>query len=185
MKNILLTLTLLAMSSAVMAAPRNGPYMAIRGGADMLQMKADAEKEDDVSLAWIMALGARLKNVRLELEWQNTAKASWEYTEVEQNRYMFQLYYDLPTRTAIRPYLNAGAGLAYTDITFKDDFETLARDKNSFAWNVGGGLGIDVNNRLSFDLGYRYFNAGKPKYFDDIGIKTDGHEGYFGARFNF
>lgn len=185
MKNIFIILTLLTISSAVMAAPRNGPYMAIRGGADMLQMKADGEKEDDVSLAWIMAIGARLKNIRLELEWQNTAKASWEYTDVEQNRYMVQLYYDIPTRTAIRPYLNAGAGLAYTDISFENEFETFSRDKTSFAWNVGAGLGISVSNRLSFDLGYRYFNAGKPKYFDDISVKTDGHEGYFGVRFSF
>ena len=56
----------------------------------------------------------------------------------------------------------------------------------NYTWNIGAGLGLNVTRHLSFDLGYRYIDAGKPKFFKDAdSVKIRNHEGYFGIRYTF
>lgn len=94
---------------------------------------------------------------------------------------MANAYVDLGTFCAfgcLTPYLGAGVGIASNSITGWGDQglrETgagtgvfaptgaYARDKTttSLAWALHAGLGYQVNERLTLELGYRYLNLGK------------------------
>ena len=188
MKKALFIGLLLASSVACAGEYRNGPYVAGHIGFDATSYKAGGEKENQTRMLWDVALGARSRSVRAEFEWANTTRAHIEDAYIEQQRYMGQFYYDIPLRpSAVRPFLNAGLGMAYTELSsLKGNGKREKSDKSTFCWNVGAGLGINVNKWLSFDLGYRYIDAGRPKFFDaEEGTKIRHHEGYTGVRVTF
>ena len=190
MKKTLLCITFLLLSSSASAALRNGPYLAGRVGADYIQFRTEDEKENDTCFMWDVAFGARLKNFRGEIEWANTPRSHLknEYMDIEteQQRYMLQLYYDFPVRSAVRPFVNVGAGASYIELSSKDYDLPETVDDTTFSWNVGAGLGLNVTRHLSFDLGYRYIDLGKPKFYKDAeSVKIRNHEGYFGIRYTF
>lgn len=190
MKKVLLMTVCLLFSFGASAALRNGPYLAGRVGADYIQYRFEDEKENDTRFMWDMALGVRLKNIRGEFEWANTPNSRLKEEgfdfEAEQQRYMLQLYYDFPIRSALRPFVNVGAGASYIEVTTDDNGSSNSDDDTTFTWNVGAGLGLNVTRHLSFDLGYRYIDAGKQKFFKDAdSVKIRNHEGYFGIRYTF
>lgn len=191
MKQIVLILGLMMLAGQASAALKNGPYMALRAGSTHLTTKADKMKESDTVFAGITALGIRLKSVRFEAEWTSNTRAhikdttTSSSTKYSTQRYMFQTYYDLPFRSVIRPYLNAGIGATYADLAYKTRRTEETDSDTTFTWNVGAGLGLNITKRISFDLGYRYIDSGKPQFFDGESIKLRAHEGYAGARFNF
>ena len=180
LKKILIVLGMLALVSPVSAELANRPYLALRAGGEKLAIKGNGAKDDKAVFDWVIGLGTRLNHFRLELEWNSTGKAKYDTAKVNQQRYMLQGYYDLPIRSAIRPYLNLGAGAAYTEVEINREKD----DQTKFAWNAGAGIGINVTRFLSFDVGYRYVNGGKPKLLN-VGVKTSAHEGYVGARASF
>lgn len=190
MKKTLFLILCLMISSGAMAALRNGPYITGRMGVDNIQFKAEGEKEKDTRMMWDVALGVRVKNVRGEIEWANTTRSHLKEEGVdvktEQQRYMLQLYYDFPIRSALRPYINVGAGASYVELNSKDEYFSESGDDTAFTWNAGLGLGLNVTRHLSFDLGYRYIDAGKFRFFKDAdSVKIRNHEGYFGIRYTF
>ena len=69
---------------------------------------------------------------------------------------MANAYYDIDTGSDITPYIMAGAGLAHVDMSWDEDDDV-------FAWQVGAGLGFEVAECTTLDLGYRYL---KPNKFD-------------------
>lgn len=116
-------------------------------------------------------------------------------------------YYDFKTGTAFTPYVGAGAGLAiisaksnfkatgYPDPADDYSFSMGSKMQTNFAWNVGLGLGYDVCDMLTIDLGYRFLGLGSAKTGsrvneDGIGsyAKVDDlymHQVMLGARVNF
>lgn len=184
MKKLLLILSLLMISYETAAALKNGPYLALRGGLDSSKIKTDDLSKRDEAFAGVIAIGARAHDVRVELELTAETTTKVEELKTEQQRYLAQFYYDLPFHFPIRPYLNAGAGMAYTDINYKLENKKESDDKTKFAWNAGGGLALNVTSNLSFDLGYRYIDTGKIKV-KDCSIDTMTHEFYFGGRVTF
>ena len=190
MKKTLFLIICLLVSTSASAVLQKGPYIAGRAGLDYTQLKSAGEKENDTSFMWDMALGIRLKNVRGEIEWVNTPRSHLEKegldTKIEQQRYMLQLYYDFPIRSALRPFVNLGAGASYIEVKSKDVNFSETADDTTFTWNAGLGLGLNVTRHLSFDLGYRYIDSGKPKFFKEAdSVKFKNHEGYFGVRYTF
>ena len=185
----ILFIGLILMSSVAWAGEyRNGPYLGGHIGFDAGSYKTDGEKKNDTRMVWDLVLGARSRSIRAEFELANTSRAHIEEAYVEQQRYMAQFYYDIPLRpSAIRPFLNAGLGAAHTELSVPmGNGKREKSDKSTFCWNAGAGLGINVNKWLSFDLGYRYIDAGSPKFFDaDEGTKIRHHEGYTGVRVTF
>ena len=163
------------------AAPLvNGPYIALRGGSDIMRFKSNDNTETKGVFALLMAFGARVKAFRGEFEWANLTKAKTKEIRYTQQRYMAQFYYELPIRSAIRPYLNAGLGGAYTEL----DHKNKSKDTTTFAWNGGAGVTLNWTRMWSFDLGYRYVDAGKIKFNGDK-IRNQNHEIYFGGRLTF
>ncbi len=190
MKKTLLLITCLLLSTGASAALKNGPYIASRIGADYIQFKSAGKEENDTRFIWDLALGARLKKFRGEIEWVDVPRShikekDYDF-EMEQQRYMLQLYYDFPIRSAIRPFVNVGAGASYAEVTSKGYGISKSDDDTTFTWNAGLGFGVNVTRHLSFDLGYRYIDAGKPKFYSvSDSLKVRNHEGYFGIRYTF
>ena len=104
--------------------------------------------------------------------------------------------------TFIRPYFSAGVGLARAKADnwgvvlpapldpLTDGSNTLLNDSDvGYAWQLGVGTLVDVTDRMSLELGYRYFTV------TDINLLTESntdatlrikqHQGVVGMRFNF
>jgi opacity protein-like surface antigen len=85
-------------------------------------------------------------------------------------------YWDINTGTPFTPYIGAGLGMAfvgtkYTGLAFDvNDPESAwvshdvgKKTRTNFAWNIGAGLGYDINEYLTLDLGYRFASLGSVK----------------------
>jgi opacity protein-like surface antigen len=76
---------------------------------------------------------------------------------------MYNLFADYKMKGPVSPYLMGGLGVAFTDMKFSFSYNGVkfdnSYDKTSFAWQVGAGLGLKVTDKVSFDLGYRYFKT--------------------------
>lgn len=131
--------------------------------------------------------------------------------EVESTTLMWTGYYDFAAIGNVQPYAKAGIGAAFnnssatsagayyspawtgttlenaavTGVTYPGDSNT------EFAWELGGGLAMPLNDRLLLDVGYQYVDAGESEtgvnaagdrvVFDDLA----GHEATVGLRLKF
>ncbi|MDR2625242.1 MAG: acyloxyacyl hydrolase [Zoogloeaceae bacterium] len=80
------------------------------------------------------------------------------------------VYWDFKNSSPVTPYLSGGIGVAFlklkTDlllVTTPTDFYTGSErhSKTNFAWNIGAGVGWQLNKQLTLDAGYRYTDLGK------------------------
>jgi len=115
-------------------------------------------------------------------------------------------YWDINTGTQFTPYIGAGIGMGFIgtkgsergyDVNDPDDSwggSTGSKTVTNFAWNVGAGLGYDITDNWSLDVGYRFVGLGsvKTKSFrdgdDKIYGKTDNlyqHQFAVGVRYTF
>ncbi len=82
-------------------------------------------------------------------------------------------FYDIGTGTSWKPYLGGGIGLALVSINdatvvgipLADDDDTV------FAYQLGAGLGYEVNPNLTISLDYRFFATVDPDFTDPTGIE--------------
>ncbi|WGL99753.1 outer membrane beta-barrel protein [Arsenophonus sp. aPb] len=97
--------------------------------------------------------------------------------QIDLNTLMLNAYYDFKNSSNFTPYLSAGLGYAYisqkTSVDFmvinpstgdkSDRFHLWTRSHatNNFAWSAGAGIKYTVNKDFSFDLNYKYLNAGQ------------------------
>lgn len=90
-------------------------------------------------------------------------------------------YYDIDAGSGILPYVTAGLGIANLDIEAHTDDGDVSTDETVFAWQVGAGVGVELGDGFTFDLGYRYL---RPE-----GLKNDGswesHNILAGVRYQF
>ena len=85
-------------------------------------------------------------------------------------------FVDLGSYHRISPYVGAGVGASYTMISNLQDINTpqsstaYANDHGawSFAWALYAGLGFEVNDHLTIDMGYRYLDIGDAESGDII-----------------
>lgn len=84
---------------------------------------------------------------------------------------MANAYADLGNFGGIKPYIGAGIGASRNTISHFNDANVVAggggfAPKHSqweFAWALHAGLGYEVTERLTMDLGYSYVNLGDGK----------------------
>ena len=132
--------------------------------------------------------------IRAELEYAGFSKAEAEktygdddYTSKMKQTFGIQTlfvnaYWDIDTGTQFTPYVGAGLGMAFIRTKFKDSgYEyadpddswsesTGSKNVTNFAWNVGAGLGYDITENWTMDVGYRFVGLGSVKtktYRDD------------------
>lgn len=86
---------------------------------------------------------------------------------------MLNGYYDMKNQTAFMPYISFGLGLASTRyevtqysvldmfIFERETIQSKSKRINNFAWSLGFGSRYTFNDNLSFDLSYRFIDAGK------------------------
>lgn len=163
----------------------SGPYVALHGGLDNARFKADSKRDHDTTIAFLPAAGIRVKAFRAEFQWADIARSKLENVNYHQQRYMAQFYYELPLRSKFRPFLNVGCGASYVESNYRKNRVRKSGDDTTFAWNAGAGITFNWTRMLSFDLGYRYVDAGKARLYDDTDVKIQNHEGYFGVRLTF
>jgi opacity protein-like surface antigen len=91
---------------------------------------------------------------------------------------MFNGFFDLHNDSPVTPYVGGGIGFAAMHLsdTFVSEYgpPIYQQDDDSvFAYQAGAGLEIAFNQRLSLDLGYRYFATSKAKFGSDRDITTE------------
>lgn len=59
------------------------------------------------------------------------------------------LYFDIPTGMAVTPYLGAGAGYGWGNVSG-------GKDKSGMAYALMAGAGIDLTQNMTLDMGYRF-----------------------------
>ncbi len=92
---------------------------------------------------------------------------------------MANAYYDMDAGSGVKPYIMGGLGLAHVDMSW------TSSDEDVFAWQVGAGLGVEVAENTTLDLGYRYL---KPSKFDTHYLgdgKIECHNIMLGLRYQF
>ena len=90
------------------------------------------------------------------------------HTSVETTTLMFNGYYDIIRFDRFTPYVGAGVGLAYNkvgSVSFTGNpalVNVIEGDSRwSLAWSLMAGMGIQITERTTLDLGYRYIDMGK------------------------
>ena len=183
MKKIaLLLLCCLIVKPAFAVSPlRSGFYVNAKVGAIRSEVKTEDKKRHDVAFPGAIALGARVRYFRVEAEYMFSTEAKMGDYKQEIEMVSGQLYYDVPFKTKIRPFANAGWGYQRTKL--KKD-KSFSEKKDGSVWNVGGGLTWNLSNAVNLDLGYRCIFLGKFKTRDGD-VKTNNHMIYLGWRYVF
>ena len=160
--------------------PGTGPYVAAGVGfitvrdseiTDSTVPGVTAVMSADRGLALSLALGYDLGRTRVEAElgYQKSDLDTLDFGiasfalsgDVSSLSLMCNGYYDFDTGGPASPFLTAGVGLAKVDI---GDFSVPATglppvsdDDTVAAYQFGGGVAFQVNERMTLDLAYRYF----------------------------
>jgi opacity protein-like surface antigen len=75
-------------------------------------------------------------------------------------------YFDIHTNSPVTPYLGGGIGFANIDVedlTF-EGIEIGDDDDTVFAYQAAVGIGIDVAENITVDVGYRFFGTSDPDF---------------------
>ena len=139
----------------------------------------------DAGLAFKLSAGA----IRTELEYTYRQEFEGKYNtagnkaKAKTQSLFLNVYYDLPVKWVVVPYV--GAGIGYSKAQLKEvDSNAWDKSKKIVGWNVGAGLAYNITKNFALDAGYRYVNIGKWK---NEGVKADlaNHEFYAGLRYTF
>lgn len=124
------------------------------------------------------------------------------HTSIRTTTFMLNAYKDLGNFGGFTPYLGAGIGAAYhklDDVYFTQNPNLTNRihgdNDLAFAWSLMAGVGYQISDRATLDVGYRYIDMGKISsqrsdtgggvnpavHFDDL----TAHEVKVGLRYNF
>jgi opacity protein-like surface antigen len=187
----LLAACLFAFPSAARAS--TNPYISISGGPGFLTNSSVDGMADYVKYktGFLMngAIGLKSDFARIEAEigyhQNNVDKYSvftiTDGTNISIWSFMANGYLDFNMKdTGVSPYVMAGLGLANTSWNVPGD----SFHDSGFAWQVGAGIGIKATDKVTIDLGYRYFNAGDSKFsFRTYSVAS--HDILAGLRYNF
>ncbi len=181
------------------------PYASLKATYSDLEMDgrfyaSSGEIAKTAKTDWVLggaaAVGVKMCAFRTELEYNQslTAKDKVRQGDGTKTRgdqsyrsYMLNGYFDLPTGTAFHPYGMAGLGVARIKNRLDAGMVTKNRETN-FAWQVGGGIGYNLDKNWTLDVGYRYIDNGSSSW-DVVGdkVKFDStiHQITAGVRYTF
>ena len=162
---------------------------AFSGNQHTLNTLAKEKHEDNVfglrlAAGTVKPLDNNQLRAEFELGWNSNARDSNGYTFHIKNSFhqkfetklsvysaMLNLYYDFNTGTKFTPYVGAGLGYAYlknkTKVTGIAGSTPLSMGSSegdhNIAYNISAGVSYALNEKVSFDAGYRYSDYGKVK----------------------
>jgi len=127
----------------------------------------DGDADMDNGLAFNGALGYNFGSARLEaaLGYQKHDVSDDDEVDVSLLTVMANAYYDFDAGSGVKPYIMGGLGVAHVNVSAPDTDDS----DNVFAWQLGAGLGFEVADNTTLDLGYRYLKPGKFNGDDDEG----------------
>jgi outer membrane autotransporter protein len=185
---------------------------------------ADLDSEKDSSFGGAFAIGYDFKPtfnapIRAEIEYAMRSESEGEYSDAyydgpylikesgsmkfDVQSVFLNMYFDIETGTKFTPYVGGGLGVAIidTDGKFKvtEDGDTLfdesaSNSETNFAFNLAAGVGYDVSDNFTLDLGYRYADFGEGESGNVLDInnvsltgeaRIVAHEVLFGIRYGF
>lgn len=92
------------------------------------------------------------------------------HTSIRSTTLMFNAYYDLGKMSGFVPYVGAGVGVSRNQmdgVYFTGNpalINTIeGKDTYSLAWSLMAGVGYQVSDRITLDLGYRYLDMGSAR----------------------
>jgi opacity protein-like surface antigen len=89
--------------------------------------------------------------------------------------FLANAWYDIKTGTRFTPYVGGGIGVTWLRIdNLRIGSFTLADDSEyTGAWQVGGGVSVELTPSISLSVDYRYFGAISPVFKDFAGFNLD------------
>lgn len=192
-------------------------YTEFDGGYDRLKRKVNSWRFGFNLAAGVQTKLCNNDGIRVELEYNyrkptvrsqvhpyadGTVKGfDAEKIKVSHDSVMINAYYDFDTNTKFTPYVSGGIGVARLKANGKVanvehgatttyEIDGLSRSKNNLAWNLGAGVGYQVNENVVVDAGYRYVDNGSISVWSLDGaskMKTESksHEFLLGVRYEF
>ncbi|MBO4519604.1 MAG: porin family protein [Alphaproteobacteria bacterium] len=148
------------------------PYMAIRSALSMLKNHINKN-------AWegSVAAGMQLNQFRTELEYIYRDKIKKDTMggphTLGTMTMLVNGYYDIKMGSSLYPYINLGIGASRLK---QKDFDMFDHTDYKFSWGGGVGMGYDIMQNVTIDLGYRFL---------DLGKQVKSNEFYGGLRFSF
>jgi len=101
---------------------------------------------------------------------------------------MANVFFDFKNSSLVTPYIGGGIGIASIYVGEGTDSNGTSiwneDDDTVFAYQGGAGVGFNVSNNVTIDLGYRYFGTSEMK-FDLLKAEFASHNVVAGARFKF
>ena len=172
MKKMLFALTALAtiVAQPALAEVEFPFYVGAMTGSSSVKMSSSKIDYKEEATSFSPVVGMRLTDF-LRVSFEYNDKFGWEAIKeelkLELQSFMAQLYIDIPTRSIVTPFINAGVGATYGKIDYKtkptynpyykhDDKD----DDTSFAFNVGAGISVEVYHRVFVDVMYRFSDYG-------------------------
>ncbi len=171
------------------ASAKLGVYVAPKlvfgyssGDFEGITNRSSSETFSDMMTGGGLAVGYDLShllglNLRSELEFTMFGDFKDEQSgeinlnsEVSLSTLFLNVYYDFENKTKFTPYVGFGLGIAWLGLegSAKDVATNIYNNydkdtQGNFAWNIAAGLGFDLTDTFSLDLGYRYAQYGDGK----------------------
>jgi opacity protein-like surface antigen len=161
--------------------------------------------EDDDATAFSIAYGNKLNDgpLSLRMEIELTFRSALDYSadplnvggiagfddissDINSHTLFANLYLDLFPKAKLSPYVGGGVGLSWNvwdyGAWWDDDSETTT----GLAWNVGAGIAVKLNRKLTLDVSYRYVDFGEAEIAGKLKIDDiTTNEVMLGLRLNF
>lgn len=207
MKKSVLTLLLAAICAAPSPAEAStDSYLSISGGMTMMgdsdlsgtlsgfsYTLQDAVKYEP-GYAINVAYGLRKNDFRLELAAGYQANDVDKIGSIEANgvikgdgdilSVMYNGYYDMDMENVL-PYVTLGIGYANVGVNYSEPGYELDSNNSAFAYQLGAGIGIPVNDNVTIDIGYRYFATTDIEIQPGIELSIGSHNILAGFRHTF
>ncbi|MEI6846943.1 MAG: outer membrane beta-barrel protein [Chlorobiaceae bacterium] len=174
MKKITVLCAAIACLSAAPASAAT-PYVSgsvglgIMGSSDLTVAGSTSQQEYKTGVPFSGAVGLKSGDVRCELAvgHQKNDVDGVLGGDVSVLSIMANAYYDINLKgSSFSPYVMAGLGDAKVKF---NDYAGEPFDKSGFAWQIGTGVGLKASEKVTIDLGYRYFKSSKVKENPDDG----------------
>jgi outer membrane protein OmpA-like peptidoglycan-associated protein len=166
LKRTLALATLMAAGSGGAAHAMEGWYGQVSAGyAFDQELSVDNTDYDlDESHPLFASVGYAYDNgFRTELEggWRTGSDSPFLLSSVDADVLsgMLNVFYDFNRGGVMQPYLGVGVGAARVDANGSFLFAGFDIDDVVLAYQGMAGVGIEVNDRLMLDIGYRYFET--------------------------
>ncbi|NTV60218.1 MAG: porin family protein [Chlorobiaceae bacterium] len=142
------------------AGATSNPYVSLSGGVGLMTNSTygglDDAYEYETGYLVNAAIGLKSGAYRVEAEigyHQNDFKYYSDYNLTAWS-FMANGYYDIGLSDSnITPYIMGGLGIANVNWEYSGGND----DDTTFAWQVGAGVGFKAADKVTIDIGYRYF----------------------------